>query len=327
MKVYLAHSKKIDYINELYKPIKDAFFLKEYNFIFPHEKSSKSLNGFDFYKDIDIMIAEVSESGTGIGIELGFAYSLNIPILCFYKKGCKYANSINSVTKNIVEYESIDDLLFKIYILIDKKCYISQIYQQLGIPKHLQKHMLDTASICYLISLKTVKDFDTLVEEMLLHDVGNLLKLQPHEITCDLTRWIRDYLYNKFNGDDHLATNYICKLYGFTDDRIERMNQKTLANNVNIAKIDDIKVKIEAYCDQRVAPEGVVSLQERLEELKKRHSKIKGATLYGENAEKIIKAAFEIEEQVMKEANMSKESITKEKIENISKALINFKIK
>lgn len=326
MKVYLAHSKKIDYVNELYNPIKEAFFLKVYDFIFPHEKSSESLNGFDFYKDIDIMVAEVSESGTGIGIELGFAYSLNIPIICFYKKGCKYANSIKSVTKNIIEYDSINDLLFKIYILIDRKYFISQIYQKLGIPKHLQKHMLDTASICYLISLNVVKDFETLVEEMLLHDVGNLLKLQPHEITCDLTKWIRDYLYNKFNGDDHLATNYICKLYGFTDERIERMNKKTLANNVNTARGDDIRVKIEAYSDQRVSPEGVVSLQECLAELKRRHSKIKGATLYGENADEIIKAAFEIEDQIMKEAKISKETITNKKIENISKVLKDFKI-
>ena len=326
MKVYLAHSKKVDYINELYKPIKDAFFLKGYNFIFPHEKNSESLNGFDFYKTIDIMVAEVSASGTGIGIELGFAYSLNIPIICFYKKGCKYANSINSVTKNIIEYESIDDLLFKLYILIDRKIFIGEIYKKLGIPKHLQNHMLYTASICYLLSLNLVKEFDILVEEMLFHDIGNLLKLQPHEITCDLTRWIRDYLYNKFNGDDHLATNYICKLYGFSDERIERMNRKTLANNVKTAKSDDIKVKIEAYCDQRVSPEGVVSLQERLEELKKRHSKIKGATLYGKNADDIIKAAFEIEKQVLQSANIPKEFISNKNIENISKELINFKI-
>lgn len=121
MKVYLSHSKKMDYINELYKPIKEAFFLKEYDFYFPHEKNSKILNGFDYYRNFDVIIAEVSQTGTGIGIELGFAYSLNIPIICFYKKGTKYANSLNSVTNKFFEYDSIDDFLFKLSLYLKNK--------------------------------------------------------------------------------------------------------------------------------------------------------------------------------------------------------------
>lgn len=353
MKVYLSHSKKMDYINELYNPIKEAFFLKE-EFYFPHEKSAEILNGFDYYKQFDVVVAEVSHTGTGIGIELGFAYALNIPIICFYKKGTKYANSLNSVTDKFFEYDSIDDFLFKLYIVIEKRYHLTimGLYHMLGIPEHLGKHMLDTAAVCYLIASnivtskynlmnienifgKVVTSFDrikylneesTLVKEMLLHDVGNLIKLQPYEIETDLTRWIRDYLDKKSNGDEHLATDFICKLFYFTDEQIERLNLKNLENCVNVANSNDICVKIEAYADQRVSSNGVVSLEEGLKELKNIHSKDPKATLYGKKVDKIIEAAFKNEEQIFEVCKLTKEDINKETIEQISKELETFGI-
>ena len=35
-KIYIAHSKEIDYINELYEPLKNADFLKNYTLLLPH---------------------------------------------------------------------------------------------------------------------------------------------------------------------------------------------------------------------------------------------------------------------------------------------------
>lgn len=341
MKVYLSHSKKMDYINELYNPIKEAFFLNRYDFYFPHEKSSKSFNGFDYYKQFGVIIAEVSQTGTGIGIELGFAYSLNIPIICFYKKGTKYANSLKSVTDKFFEYDSIEDFLFKLYIALENRhaeyLTITYVYNMLGIPEHLQKHMLDTAAICYLIAsnirtseetiIESVNVFGVrfsidkvsnleydkpLVKEMLFHDVGSLLKLQPHEIKSDLTRWIRDYLDKKFNGNDHLATNFICKLFDFTDEQIERLNSKILANCINVANSDDICIKVEAYADQRVSPNGLVSLKERFEEL---------------DADVLLESALAIEEQIFKVCRLKKEDINKDSVEEISNKLKYFFLK
>ena len=37
MKIYIAHSKLINYIEELYNPIKEMELYKKHEIIFPHE--------------------------------------------------------------------------------------------------------------------------------------------------------------------------------------------------------------------------------------------------------------------------------------------------
>lgn len=111
MNIYIGHSREMDYINELYNPIENSDELKEFNIIFPHKKSRYSSNGRDFYKDINLFIAEVTYPATGLGIELGWAYDEEIPIYCFYKTGSKISSSLKSVTNNFVEYSSVDDLI------------------------------------------------------------------------------------------------------------------------------------------------------------------------------------------------------------------------
>ena len=111
MKIYIAHSKTINYLDELYNPIKKTDFYKEHEVIFPHEKSTSSNNSRDFYKSIDLVIAECSHRATGLGIELGWLYDDNKKIYCLYKKGNKISNSIRAVTNKIYEYNDIEDMI------------------------------------------------------------------------------------------------------------------------------------------------------------------------------------------------------------------------
>ena len=110
-KIYIAHSKDIDYINELYEPLKNANFLKNYTLLLPHELSEFSYNTRDFYKDIDIFIAEVSKPATGLGIELGWAFDDQIPVYCIHRTDSKVSSSIKSITDKIYKYKDIDEML------------------------------------------------------------------------------------------------------------------------------------------------------------------------------------------------------------------------
>ena len=120
-KIYIAHSKDIDYLNQLYVPLKNADFLKDYELILPHEKSEKSSNGREFYKDIDIFIAEVSKPGIGLGIELGWVFDENKPIYCIYKSGTKVSRTIYTITKNVYEYKGTSEMLMIIKEIINKQ--------------------------------------------------------------------------------------------------------------------------------------------------------------------------------------------------------------
>lgn len=111
MKIYIAHSKDFDYKNELYLPIRNDKELKKLEIILPHEISNISSNTRDFYRSIDLFIAECSYPAVGMGIELGWVYDDNIPIYCIHKKGVKPSNSIKALTSNIYEYNNVEEML------------------------------------------------------------------------------------------------------------------------------------------------------------------------------------------------------------------------
>ena len=110
-RVYIAHSRDIDYLNDLYAPLKNADFLGDYELLLPHESSDTSYNTRDFYKSIDLMIAEVSKPAIGLGIELGWAFDDQIPVYRIHRTDSKVSSSIKSITDKIYEYEDIDEML------------------------------------------------------------------------------------------------------------------------------------------------------------------------------------------------------------------------
>ena len=121
MRIYIAHSREFNFKNELYIPIRTDEELKKYEVILPHEISDFSSNTRDFYKDIDLLIAECSYPSTGLGIELGWAFDDNTPVYCIHKKGTKVSGSIYAITQNIFEYKDIDEML-EIIEKITMKC-------------------------------------------------------------------------------------------------------------------------------------------------------------------------------------------------------------
>jgi hypothetical protein len=121
MKIYFAHSRKFDYENEYYKPIENSILLKQHELIFPHKPVRDSYYSRDFYKNLDLVIAEVSYPGTGLGIEIGWAYDDNTPIYCFHRKGMSSSSSLRSATNNIIEYDSTEEMVHKIEEIIKNK--------------------------------------------------------------------------------------------------------------------------------------------------------------------------------------------------------------
>ena len=122
MRIYVAHATNYDYVNELYKPIRDCDDLKRYDVVLPHEEKNY-IHTRDYYNSFSLAICEVSYPSVGLGIELGFLYDSNIPIYCFYKKDSNYSKSIMAVTKNIIEYTDSNDLVNKIKETIERGNY------------------------------------------------------------------------------------------------------------------------------------------------------------------------------------------------------------
>ena len=120
MRIYFAHPRSINYQEIIYQPVKGSRVLSTHDFILPHDdKTDKHHNNNrDFYRTIDLMIAEVSEPSTGLGIELGWTHDSWIPIYCFYRDNVKPSGSIWAVTKHIVPYRDPQDFIKKVETII-----------------------------------------------------------------------------------------------------------------------------------------------------------------------------------------------------------------
>ena len=147
---------------------------------------------------------------------------------------------------------------------------ILKIYNQYHLPENLQMHMLRVAACTNLILDNwTGKPIDrkAVTRVSLLHDMGNMVKI-PEEGQDREFIVIRRKYFKEYGTNDHEINMLIGKNLGLNKKELEILNGKRSRKNEQTAKSDNYEIKICAYCDQRVAPDGVVSLKERLEDAK-----------------------------------------------------------
>lgn len=109
MKIYVSHSSNCDYVREIYEPLKESKLYDENEFYLPHD--GNVFNTKEVIKNSDLLVAECSSNSTGQGIEIGWADSFNVPILCIYKTGSSISSSLKFITNNIISYNSLDEFL------------------------------------------------------------------------------------------------------------------------------------------------------------------------------------------------------------------------
>ncbi len=109
MKIYCAHSRSFNFMEDFYLPLKKTLGSK-HELILPHEPNKKELHSKKIIEGCDLIIAEVSYPSTGMGIELGWAEASKVPIIAVYKKGKVVSPSIPLITKQCIEYSSQQEL-------------------------------------------------------------------------------------------------------------------------------------------------------------------------------------------------------------------------
>ena len=106
---------------------------------------------------------------------------------------------------------------------------IKQIYLNYRIPPNLQDHMLRAASVGAYISdhWKNKADLDknSMIQALLLHDMGNIIKfdfrfsylLGKEEANTGYWKKIQQEFIKKYGDDEHVATVEIAKEIGLRD--------------------------------------------------------------------------------------------------------------
>jgi hypothetical protein len=160
---------------------------------------------------------------------------------------------------------------------------IVEIYQQYQIMPQLQLHQLRVAAVAQMLARAIDKNLnqEAIIKACLLHDMGNIIKFDlramalPHFLEpAGQEYWLKvqtEFL-NKYGNDEHEATIQIARelnVSKYVIELIDSIGFNMLAKNY-VAK--DLAKMICEYADNRVAPLGIVSLEQRLHDLEKRYA-------------------------------------------------------
>lgn len=190
---------------------------------------------------------------------------------------------------------------------------IIEIYKKYYLPENLQMHMLRVAACSNLIidNWKGLKiDKEAIIRVSLLHDMGNMVKIPESESQNQRFLEIRKNYFDKYGTNDHEINLEIGRQEGLTEKEIRILDGKRSRKNEETLQSNSYERKICAYCDQRVAPNGVVGIKERLEDAKIRY-KDKPLSVWSnkEKADYLIKCSLEIEKQIMEYCKLKPKDI------------------
>ncbi len=190
---------------------------------------------------------------------------------------------------------------------------IIKIYNKYHLPENLQMHMLRVAACSNLIIDNWIGveiDNQAIIRVCLLHDMGNIVKIPENFSKDQEFLKIRKKYFDKYGTNDHEINLEIGKKEGLTEQELTILDGKRSRKNEETLKSNSYERKICAYCDQRVAPNGVVSIKERLEDAKVRY-KNKPLSVWSneEKANHLIECSLGIEKQIMKYCKLKPENI------------------
>lgn len=115
MQIFLSHSSKYDYVNELYNPIKESSLDKIHKFIyFCEDPNYKEKSSKEIIQESDLIIADISIQSIGVGMEIGWASAQNKPIIMIHRTGVEVRGYMRLHAKDIFEYSSTTELIQKL---------------------------------------------------------------------------------------------------------------------------------------------------------------------------------------------------------------------
>jgi hypothetical protein len=212
---------------------------------------------------------------------------------------------------------------------------ILDIYKKFNINILLQEHMLRVAALGQLICKDWAGpkiDKDIITQVLLLHDLGNIVKIDfnkyiPEEKpNRDYWIGVQEQVINKYSSDDHLATFNMITELGVSEYVKWLAMNKIFINNEMTDVSKDFNLKICTYADQRVAPDKVMPLIERLNEVRERSNGNPRASINHPRSEQLLKSASNIEEQILQYTKVDKFSDVNDEVNKIMEELKGYEV-
>lgn len=199
---------------------------------------------------------------------------------------------------------------------------------------NLQLHQLRAAAVAKIIAENFNKplDIQSIILACLFHDMGNIIKfdfsrflefLKPEGL--DHWQLVKDEYINKYGNEEHKATKIIAKEINLSPQAMFCLEHIGFFYAIENEIGDSFERKICNYADMRIDPYGVVSMEERINEARKRY-KGRKHNIVSDTFELSVQALKNIEKQIFNKANIKPEEITNERIQSVIEELRNFVI-
>lgn len=117
VKVYIMHSEKIDYKNEIYRPLLELGLMKNYFLVLPYSEKFKASYIKETIGDSDVIICDLTNFNFFANLELKMAKKLEKTIYYFIQSEDKNINKYKDI--NIVIYKDKKDFSNKVKSLLD----------------------------------------------------------------------------------------------------------------------------------------------------------------------------------------------------------------
>ncbi len=203
---------------------------------------------------------------------------------------------------------------------------IEDIYNEYHIIPSLRMHMYRVAAVAQILceNMDTPVDTKSVIATCLLHDMGNIIKFDFETFPDFFAKEGKEYwqgiqkeFHEKYHTtDEHHATLAIAVEVDANLHTLELLHACGFSKAVAIDTAPELEKKICLYADLRVAPLGVVSLEERLGDLEKRYGGRSDA-IHGRNRDDVYNAIWNIEQELFGHTKITPASITEEYVQEI----------
>jgi hypothetical protein len=203
---------------------------------------------------------------------------------------------------------------------------IQQIYDDYKIMPSLQLHQLRVGSVAKIICENSNQQLDTdnIVLACLFHDMGNIIKsdlprfpdfLEPQGL--EYWQSVKNDFIKKYGNEEHVATERIAQEVNLPAKAFEYLSRTGFSKVGMNVNDPNPGFKICSYSDMRVGPYGILSMDERLAEGRKRYEARKHAISSDDTFIAHSQALVDIEEDIFRNSKIRSEDINDDSVRDI----------
>lgn len=158
---------------------------------------------------------------------------------------------------------------------------VKQLYEKYRIPKNLQEHMLRVGVLAQIISENWIgREIDKLniVVACLFHDAGKIVKFDFSRLelfgeeakNIDYWKQVQNETIKKYGEDEHTTNYKLCGEMGLKPKILEIIKNLEWDDVQKLLDAQNLDSAIPVYCDMRIGPFGILSIDDRINDLKNR---------------------------------------------------------